>query len=255
MILVFVLIAVASLGHAVGRWLKAPAEKESDGQDGYIISAVLGLLALLTGFTFSLAIDRFETRREAVLTEANAIGTAYLRAQLLEEPHRARLSRMLVAYTDNRIALGTARAADTKELLAANDQLITDLWTATVAAFPSIRSYDFSSSFIDAMNLVIDMDSTRKTARLARVPTEVFAALMFYQIVTAGVLGYALSRPRGRLASGFLLSLFVLSLLLIIDINRPNSGGVSESQAPMIALRDSLRAQPPEIFDRFNEAR
>jgi hypothetical protein len=89
------------------------AEREDDlGQQDYIVSGVLGLLALLMGFTFSLAVDRFEARRELVLQEANAIATTYLRTQLLEEPHRARISRMLVAYTDNRIALGQASSRD-----------------------------------------------------------------------------------------------------------------------------------------------
>ncbi|HPU16762.1 MAG TPA: hypothetical protein PK808_11795, partial [Polymorphobacter sp.] len=66
-----------------------------DGQEGYITSAVLGLLALLMGFTFALAVDRFETRRVLVIAEANAIGSAYLRAQLLPEPHRTRVSGLL----------------------------------------------------------------------------------------------------------------------------------------------------------------
>ena len=64
----------------------APERGASDGLEGYIVSAVLGLLALLMGFTFSLAVDRFEIRRSLVLAEANAIGTSYLQAQLLEEP-------------------------------------------------------------------------------------------------------------------------------------------------------------------------
>ena len=66
------------------------------GSEGYVVSATLGLLALLLGFTFSLAIQRFETRRELVLADANAIGTAYLRVQLLDEPHRSRLSGLLI---------------------------------------------------------------------------------------------------------------------------------------------------------------
>ena len=57
---------------------------------------ILGLLALLTGFTFSIAIGRFETRRELVLEHANAVGTAYLRVQLLPEPHLARMSGLIV---------------------------------------------------------------------------------------------------------------------------------------------------------------
>src|SRR5262245_54435690 len=94
------LIGGMFLAGLLGAWSRRRFERrggdekeEGSGQEGYVVSAVMGLLALLVGFTFSMAIDRFDTRREHVLTEANAIGTTYLRTQLLEEPHRARISK------------------------------------------------------------------------------------------------------------------------------------------------------------------
>ena len=105
----------------------------SGGQEGYVVSAVLGLLAFLLGFAFSLATDRFETRRHLVLEESNAIGTAFLRAQLLGEPHRARLSDLLVRYTENKIALARAQPDQQPPLLAIDDKLITEIWAATAA--------------------------------------------------------------------------------------------------------------------------
>ena len=80
-------------------------DKDEENKENLVVSSVMGLLALLIGFTFSLAIDRFDTRRERVLMEANAIGTTYLRAQMLDEPHRSRISAMLVRYTDMSLAL------------------------------------------------------------------------------------------------------------------------------------------------------
>src|SRR5262245_35151408 len=123
------------IGHAVR--LRTTAGLPSEGQEGYIVSGVLGLLALMLAFTLAMAVDRFETRRQLVLEEANAIGTTYLRSQLLGEPHRTRLSKLLVEYTENRIALATAPRA---ELLATSNQLLTDLWAATAAAFDSISN-------------------------------------------------------------------------------------------------------------------
>ncbi len=108
---------------------------------------MLGLLALLTGFTFSLAIDRFDARRQNVLIEANAIGTTYLRTQLLEEPHRTRISNLLKEYVDMRAGAGPGPRKERASCSSATTSCITDLWTATVAAFPSIRGYDFSSSY------------------------------------------------------------------------------------------------------------
>ena len=230
---------------------QTPSTEKEGGLEGYVVSAVLGLLALLMGFTFSLAVDRFEARRVLVLEEANAIGTAYLRAQLLQEPHRQRISQLLVKYTDNRIALAQAPRAQIPPLLAENDRMLTDLWAATASAFVTIKGLDFSSTFLDSVNNVIDLDASRKMARLARVPTEVFVVLFIYLIVTAGVLGYVFVGNRGRGAAGFMLLLLTLSLLLILDIDRPNKGGVREAQMAMEQLRTSFKKQPPQVFDRY----
>ncbi|RJF96413.1 hypothetical protein [Sphingomonas cavernae] len=226
-------------------------DKDEGSQEGYVVSAVLGLLALLLGFTFALAVDRFETRRSLVLQEANAIGTSYLRSQLLEDPHRSRMSGILLAYTENRVALGTAKPANTKSLLERNDRLLTDLWSATAAAFDSVSNKHFSSSLLDTVNEVIDLDASRKAARQVRVPAEVFVVLVIYVVVTAGVLGYVLIGSRGIVVAGFLFILMVMSLLLIMDIDRPALGGITEAQGPMIELRDALRKQPPGTFDRW----
>ena len=183
-VLLALMLFFATVGFGIHRWIErrsSSLDDEKEGnQEGYLVSAVLGLFALLLGFTFALAVDRFDARRVRVLEEANAIGTTYLRAQLLEAPHRERISGLLVAYAENRIALAKATTPATSELLPRNDQLITNLWQATVAAFPSIRDYDFSSAFLDSMNTVIDLDAARKTARRAHVPTTVFVVLGIY---------------------------------------------------------------------------
>ena len=249
-----VLFAAMIAAASIGRYLRmrtSATETKDDKHEGYIVSAVLGLLALLTGFTFSLAVERFETRRELVLQQANALGTAYLRAQLLPAPHRARLSGVLVEYTDNAIVLANAGPLRSAPLLAKDDEILTRLWASTAAAYDDIRTLPFSVPFVTAINAVIDMDGARRAARMAHVPTEVFAVLLIYLVGTAGVLGYVLTERRGRLAAGFLLVLLTLSQILIIDIDRPTTGGIREHQGPMENLRDSLARQPPAVFDRW----
>jgi len=212
---------------------------------------VLGLLALMMGFTLAMAVDRFEARRHLVLEEANAIQTAYLRAQLIGEPHRTRLSRFLIEYTDNRLALATANSSDTPRLLANNNRMLTDLWAATAAGFDSIANLHFSSTFVESMNAVVNLDAARKAARLQHVPVEVLFLLSAYIVATAGVLGYVLTGPRGQIAGAFLITLLAIALVLITDLDRPKTGGIRESQAPMELLRASLKAQPPAVFDRW----
>lgn len=229
----------------------ADAVKPNTDYDGYIVSAVLGLLALLLGFTFSLAISRFEERRELVVAELNAIGTAYLRAQLLGEPHRTRLSQLLVEYTDVKIKLATTNYSEVGPLLAKDDELLTSIWAATAAAFDSVKTTAFANALIESMNAMIDLDASRRAARRTHVPTEVFMVLLIYLIGAAAVLGYVLAGGRGFIAACFLLLLFSMSLLLVLDIDRPESGGIREGQGPMEQLRESLKSQPSAVFDRW----
>jgi hypothetical protein len=249
-----IVLGAMCVAAVAGAWLWRRSQKGADSegsQEGYIVSAVLGLLALLLGFTFSLAVDRFDARRLLVLEEANAIGTAYLRTQLLPEPNRGRLSGLLVRYTENRVALAKARPGQNSQLLAVNDALLTDIWAAAAAGFDSIKTLDFSSTFVESINSVIDDAAARKAARAARVPPAVFLVLFIYMVVTAGVLGYVLKGTRGRIAGGLLLALLTLSLMLIIDIDRPVLGVVTESQRPMEDLLTSLKATPPSVYDKW----
>ncbi|MET0588697.1 MAG: hypothetical protein ABWZ75_09260 [Novosphingobium sp.] len=228
---------------------------DGSGPEGYVVSGVLGLLALLLGFTFSIAVDRFDARRVMVLEEANAIGTAYLRSQLLGEPHRSRMSGILKDYTENRVVLAESKPDDENRiaLIKKNDALLVDLWSATAASFDSIRDIDFSSALVESVNTVIDDDSARKAARLAHVPLGVFVALYFYILISACMLGYVLgeSGPRRRMGASVFILLLAMSMVLIIDIDKPTTGWVRESQLPMILLRNSIRAQPPGSYDRW----
>ncbi|MFA7602296.1 MAG: hypothetical protein WCY29_04735 [Novosphingobium sp.] len=242
---------VGSLARGRLRKGKSGDGERNDSRDGYVVSAVLGLLALLLGFTFSLAIDRFEARRTLVLQEANAIGTSYLYAQLLDEPHRSRMSQILLAYSDNRVALGTADSNEARPLLVKNDRLLVELWAATAAAFDAVKATPFANAVPQAVSEVIDLDAKRKAARHARVPNVVFLMLMIYVVVTAGMLGYVRAVSHRVVAVGFLFVLKVMSLMLILDIDRPNGGGVRESQEPLVTVRDTLHAQPPGMFDRW----
>lgn len=249
----FLLISMVAAA-AIGGWVKsrrAVPEGAKEDKDSYIVSSVLGLLALLMAFTFSLAIDRFETRRALVVEDANAIGTAYLRAQLLDEPHRTRLSRLLIAYTDNMITLARLPAPVPRARLDQDDRILTDIWSATAAAFDTPKTMPFVNTLQQAINAVIDLDASRRAARQARVPAEVFGVLLVYLVGTAGVLGNVLGLGRARLAAGFLLLLLSLSFLLIIDIDRATAGGITESQGPMEELSRSLHAQPPGTFDHW----
>jgi len=244
-----------------GRKRKTPkksegAEDKDEGSEiGYIVSAVMGLLALLVGFTFSMAVDRFDNRRSMVLAESNAIGTAYLRTQLIEEPHRSAIGNLLKDYTENRIVLAREpRGPKQQELLARSNAMITQLWSALVDAYPAIPDHEFASIYIESINEMIDDDAARQQSRRSHVPLEVFVVLLVYQFVAAGVFGYVLSGERGRLTAALLLVLFGSALLLIIDLDRATGGGVVEDNRPMQELFDMMKAQPPGSFGSATRA-
>jgi hypothetical protein len=229
-----------------------PTRKMSGGEmlEGAMVSAILGLMALLIGFTFSIVLNRFEDRRALVLEEANAIGSAYLNAQLLEQPHRARISRLLFDYLDNRIAFAKSAPGRNAALLIRNDRLVTDLWAATVAAYPTMTEPGLSGRFLECMNGLIDLDTSRKMARSIHVPAEVFFVVFVFLVAAAAMLGY-LSTGRGRVILLLMVALLSLVLLLILDVDRPTGGGVKEDQMPMELLKASLTSLPPSAFDGY----
>jgi len=120
------------------------------------------------------------------------VGTAYLRVQLLPEPHRARLSGLIVEYTDNAVALASAPPDKTAPLLAKDDDIITRMWAATAAGYDSVQERPYAGTFVSAINTLIDNDGARRAARTARLPTEIFLVLLVYLLGAAGILGYLL---------------------------------------------------------------
>lgn len=233
-------------GYLAGRALSARLKSgDAEGDSGSLsVTTVLGLLALLLGFTFSLALDRYDRRRELVRDEALAIRTTYLRAGTFAEPHRDEIRQLLRRYVDVRVALGEARQAARKiELSNASDALQHRLWQATEHALIGNRD-DVASSFMESTNNVIEVDAARRIARQARVPPRVLGAILFYMAISAALVGYELgNRRRGEVL--VMLGLTTTAYLLIIDIDDAVRGGVQESQAAMIELRAAIAGIGP----------
>jgi hypothetical protein len=250
------MVAAALAGDWLSRWADRMPDRWgrlTETQVGYVVTTVYALLGLLIGFTFSVAVERFQYRRELVVRDAVAIEQLYLRAQLLEEPHRSRFSNLLVRYAENHIALAQARRdqARTASLLSQDEAFQRDLWIATVPAFQSIRTIDFSSSFVDSVNEVINTDAERNAVRRAEIPRTIIHLLMLYSIIAAALLGAVMKSRKGEVVSIVLLALSTMALMLIADINRPVDGTIHESQEPMIRMLEQLRANPPPVYQKL----
>jgi hypothetical protein len=174
------------LARECGHWLRKRRPERTSEDESFATTSVLGLLALLIGFTFSVALQRYETRRELVVQEANALGTTWLRTDLLEGDQQAAVRTTLLRYVDARVAYGLAgsRAAEA-DAYAAAARLQSQLWSQVVAATASFRDTPRAASVISTTNESIDLAGERYANRESHVPPRILRTLWFFSIVAA----------------------------------------------------------------------
>lgn len=233
------LILLAELGYRAWGLVGRRAGDRDTGDEAQLLSAALVLLALLLGFTFSMALSRYEDRRTQVVAEANDIGTAWLRAGLLG-PRGAALQGALADYARLRIRTrdGIAFPRDYAEQRARGGALRQRIWREAAAAAAPLGGSAQGAALIAAVNAVIDRGSSRDAAIEARVPERVLTLLIVYAGVGALLLGYVMGAfgNRHRVASSLLFVLLALTIGLILDLDRPLMGGIRVSQQPLIDL-------------------
>jgi hypothetical protein len=118
-------------GYRLGRFRRTCSDQEKEAPVGAMVGATLGLFALLLAFTFGFAAARFDARRQVVLDEANAIGTTYLRAELLAEPHREVVRQLLREYVD--VRLEAVRSGMVVQAIGRSEEIHGKLWAQAVA--------------------------------------------------------------------------------------------------------------------------
>jgi hypothetical protein len=240
---VLILLAVEA-GYRVGRWRQRRAEHEREPPVGAIVAAILGLVAFLLAFTFGMAAPRFELRRELVLDEANALGSAYLRAALVPEPHRTEIRTLLRDYVDLR--LGGVELGMTVPALARSEELQGRLWAQAVSVAEK-KPTPITGLFIQSLNEVIDLHAKRVTMGVRnRIPFPIWGALYVIAILAMVGVGYheGLTSTARTLAALVLAVTFSGVLWLLADLDRPQEGLIKVSQQAMIDLRQSMT--PPE---------
>jgi prepilin signal peptidase PulO-like enzyme (type II secretory pathway) len=238
-LLFFIVLVIA---REIGAWLRRKVEQRNpdvEESDTFALSAVLGLLALLIGFTFSLALQRYDARRELVIAEANAIGTTWLRADLLEAGPRQQLRQVLRRYVDNRVAFGAAKDADEElRIYRQTTALQGELWGTVVAATGAFRTTPLASLLVSTTNDSIDLAASRIATRQAHIPVRIMRILVLYAVMAAGMVGY--QQRRQRQSSMLMFVLITLAVALVIDLDNPAAGWISVPQTPMLDLQQSL---------------
>jgi hypothetical protein len=212
------------------------------------MGASFGLLAFFMAFTFSMAGSRFDVRKTLVLEEANAIGTAYLRAQLLPEPYRTEIQNLLREYVEARAGAVGAGLEQVKQVIARSEELHDLLWSQAVALADKNASSILSGLFIESLNDVIDLHGKRVTAGLLnRIPASIWVTLYFVAILSMAVMGYhaGLTGTRSLTANLVMVLAFSAVMLLITDLERPEQKLFNVSQQAMIELESKLSPRAP----------
>jgi hypothetical protein len=231
------LIAILGAGE-IGRRLGVRAVGRGGGDVSTLEGATLGLLALMIGFTFAMALSRFEARRDAVINEANAISTTALRARLLPAPYRSEALKLLQEYARARLEATQAAMNESvlKATVARSNQIQEALWQNTIAVAAKDAAIVPTGIFIQSLNEMIDNQSKHLTAVDNRVPNIVFLALYGIAIVAFAFVGYAngIQKQRVRLPVYLMGAIVVSVILLVQDLDRPTAGFISVSQQPML---------------------
>lgn len=239
-------LATLEAGYQLGKWRHARSAGEKEAPVAAMVGAVLGLLAFILAFTFSLAASRFDARRQAVLEEANSIGTTYLRARLLPEPQRAEITSLLQQYTELR-----ARKIDPatiENLLAESEKLHEQIWSKAVAAAEKNPESIMTGLFLESLNESIDLHSKRVFVGLySRIPLTIWLMLLLLIILGMISLGYqaGLAATDRSLAMPIFVLTFACVLYVIVDLDRAHEGFLQISQQAMIHLHQSMPPTPP----------
>ena len=233
-------LASIELGYRLAQRRRKLSQEEKEGPVGGMAGATLGLLAFMLAFTFGLAASRFEDRRQVLLSEANAIGTTYLRAKMLAEPMRTDAQNLLREYVD--VRLEGAQPDKFDEAIAKSEELHNRLWAVAVAQAEKERTV-LTSLFVQSLNEVIDLHATRLMAiTRSRVPSMIWIVLYLLAIIAMVMMGYhaGLTNSKRSLATIALVIGFSSVLYLIADLDRPGQGTLRISQQTMVDLRKSM---------------
>ena len=231
LVLMVLTVAFAWLGHLLRQAILKRKPEHEEASLGGLEAALLGLLALLLAFTFSLAQMRYENRRQAVIEEANCIGTAFLRTDMYPEPERTAFRADFKEYIEARISFLDAKRDWQKinESLRRAGDISGRIFQRASRLSQDPKNLSASNQMIPALNNMIDIVTVRNASLLARVPGPIIRLLFYLTVITGLVLGYGFKiRKSLDWAMILIYALFTsLVIFIILDMDRPMRGFIN----------------------------
>ena len=220
------MLGCLELGRRLGRRRLARHPEPEEGV-GALDGAVYGLFGLLIAFTFSGAAARFDARRDLVVREANAIGTAYLRVDLLQPEAQATLRPLYRRYVEARLeAHRASQAREGAPDLSRTAGLQAEIWRTSVAAAQAARDPGVVTLVVGALNEMFDVTTTRLAASRMHPPLVVYALLYLFGLASSLVAGWAQARnaERSWLHALVYAGAMAASVYVILDMEFPRLG-------------------------------
>lgn len=244
LLLFLLLCGSLELGFRLAR--RRRTEDEKEGSD-FLASATLGLLALLLGFTFSLALQRHEERRALVIAEANALGTSWLRIQAIDRADRDKIIVPFRQYAETR--LKWSHSSDEGEESAAiynkgvSEQ--TEIWQAVIAALSNGEAFVDAKLILDPLNESFDLATEREVQRQAHLPLSMLFMLLLFLLFSAVLVGWRLGEVGRRLLvpTGLTVLLLTLAVVVTLDLDLSRSGTITVSQQAIEKAVSAMNAR------------
>ena len=234
------------IGQRYGFILKSKSGKISDSPVGSVVGTSLGLLAFMLAFTFQIVDNRYNSRKELLLDEVTTIRTTYLRAGLIPEPYRSDTRKLLIEYTDLRVAIVNDVSSEKIENLKIRSQKILDLlWGYSESLAAQDRSSEAYSLYTTSINDLVDIYNKRITLTFQyRIPSGILGVLFIISLFSMLMLGYqfGISGKKNYRLAIFISIIFASVMFLILALDRPETGIMRLNQQPVITLQKQLNA-------------
>jgi hypothetical protein len=209
-----------------------------------LVGSLLGLMAFVLAITLGLATDRHDARRNLVVEEANAIATAYQRADYLPSAEAAQLKSLLRAYVPLRIATDPSGVPSN---IAKSSELARQMWTIEVTVAQSGNNSDLIASLGESLNEIVTVGEQRVVAGVyARVPPTIMLLLLAGSALSLAMVGYSagINGRRSLLSATVLIITLGVVTTLVVDLDRPSEGLVNVSQQALVDVQRFMSTTP-----------